>query len=46
MNVTLKHPSGETEFDIPEKGLELIRKLLMFMSTAAQNTPIDEKDCV
>ena len=45
MNVTLIHPSGETEFDIPENRLELVRMLLMELATGAQNIPI-EKACM
>ncbi len=39
MNVTLKHPAGSTEFDIPEENLKLVRTFLMELTTRAQNEP-------
>ena len=39
MNVKIIYPTGETEFDIPEEKLELVRALLLELATGAQNTP-------
>jgi len=39
MNVKITTPKYETEFDVPEKTLELVRMLLMELATGAQNTP-------
>lgn len=39
MNVRITASAYETEFDIPEKKLELVRALLMELATAAQNAP-------
>ncbi|KKL09069.1 hypothetical protein LCGC14_2569520, partial [marine sediment metagenome] len=38
MNVKITTFEYETEFDVPEKKLELVRALLFEISTAAQNT--------
>ena len=39
MNVKITALRSETEFDVPEKKLELVRALLHELATAAQNTP-------
>ncbi|KKN34498.1 hypothetical protein LCGC14_0792930 [marine sediment metagenome] len=39
MNVKITTFKYETEFDVPEKKLELVRALLMELAAGAQNTP-------
>ncbi len=39
MNVRITTSEGETEFDVPEKKLGLVRALLHELAAAAQNTP-------
>ncbi len=39
MNVKITTKKYETEFDVPEKQLELVKALLLEVATGAQNTP-------
>ena len=39
MNVKITTPTYETEFDVPEKKLELVKMLLFEVAAGAKNTP-------
>jgi hypothetical protein len=39
MNIKINTSKYETEFDVPEKKLELVRALLFEVATGAKNTP-------
>ncbi len=39
MNVKITTPKNETEFDVPEEKLELVKALLFELAAGAKNTP-------